>query len=47
MIAAYREEMPLSQDWLKESDDKEHRLVVAAKRLREFDLQIKMKIMIM
>ena len=43
VIAACSEEMPLPQDWLKEYDDKEHRLAAAAKRLREFGLQIKIE----
>ena len=43
VIAACSEEMPLPQtDWLKEYD-KEYRLVGAAKRLKEFGLQIKIK----
>lgn len=43
VIAACTEEMPLPQtDWLKEYD-KEHRLAAAAKRLREFGLQIKIE----
>ena len=43
VIAACSEEMPLPQtDWLKEYD-KEHRLAAAAKRLREFGLQIKIE----
>lgn len=43
VIAACSEEMPLPQtDWLKEYD-KEHRLAAAAKRLRKFGLQIKIK----
>lgn len=43
MIAACSEEMPLPQtDWLKEYD-KEYRLAAAAKRLREFGLQIKIE----
>lgn len=43
VIAACSEEMPLQQtDWLKEYD-KEHRLAAAAKRLREFGLQIKIE----
>ena len=47
VIAACSEEMPLPQtDWLKEYDKeyrKEYRLAVAAKRLREFGLQIKIE----
>ncbi len=43
VIAACSEEMALPQDWLKEYDDKEHRLAAAAKRLREFGLQIKIE----
>ena len=43
VIAACSEEMPLPQDWLKEYDDKEHRLAATAKRLREFGLQIKIE----
>lgn len=43
VIAACSEEMPLPQtDWLKEYD-KEYRLAAAAKRLREFGLQIKIE----
>ena len=43
VIAACSAEMPLPQtDWLKEYD-KEHRLAAAAKRLRKFGLQIKIK----
>ena len=43
VVAACSEEMPLPQtDWLKEYD-KEHRLAAAAKRLREFGLQIKIE----
>nr|DAV05750.1 MAG TPA: hypothetical protein [Caudoviricetes sp.] len=43
VIAACSEGMPLPQtDWLKEYD-KEHRLAAAAKRLREFGLQIKIE----
>ena len=43
VIAACREEKPLQQpDRLKEYD-KEHRLAAAAKRLREFGLQIKIE----
>lgn len=43
VIAACSEEMLLPQtDWLKEYD-KEHRLAAAAKRLREFGLQIKIE----
>lgn len=43
VIAACREEKPLQQtDCLKEYD-KEHRLAAAAKRLREFGLQIKIE----
>lgn len=43
VIAACSEKMPLPQtDWLKEYD-KEHRLAAAAKRLREFGLQIKIE----
>lgn len=43
VIAACSEEMPLPQtDWLKEYG-KEHRLAAAAKRLREFGLQIKIE----
>lgn len=44
VIAACREEKPLQQpDRLKEYD-KEHRLAAAAKRLREFGLQIKIEV---
>ena len=43
VIVACCEEMPLPQtDWLKEYD-KEHRLAAAAKRLREFGLEIKIE----
>lgn len=43
VIVACSEEMPLPQtDWLKEYD-KEYRLAAAAKRLREFGLQIKIE----